>query len=757
VSSNDRSLERVEPEGRADLPLRSNAPPRAEYGARPNAGHPRPLGQAHDEETLDVRRVIWGLMRRRRQILAVAVLVLIPAAIATALAERLYRSSAMVQIDPEPMQVLPYREFDLPSLTPNYEMFMKSQEQILRGTALISRVAGRLRSELGPEAGTLESEVPNLSGRLWLQRIENTQIFRLGYVATQPDVAARVANIYAEEYLKQHFDARQQTREKAKQQLEAELRALEEGVRNSDRELVSYAQAHGISTAENARSLIQEKLATLSTQLTEVEAEVFAARSRLDSLGKASVAQFPEALTTPVILGLVSRLTSLEAEKTALRATFGPNWGAVVQKDKEMALAREQLEREKSAAIEQARQQALLEIRTAEHKRALIAGSTAEQQQVANRLDTATLQYNMIKGEADKNRKLYDGVLEQLKKTSLTSGMEFGGFRVIEQALPPRSVDSPRPLWNLSLAAILGLALGMCIAFVRDYWDTSVATVEDVEQLELLPVLGTLPLVQMPSPPRHLLGRVRRRLPAAAREAGISLASREDPGANQLAAAAIDLPANPMAAEDVRTICASLLLSRSGRPPRTLLITSAAPGEGKTTLAAALAQTLADTGAGTLLVDCDVRRGRLGSIFDITTDGGLTLYLAGHVAPAPTIHATANDNLFVVTAGPSAPNPPALLGSDRMKSFLTEMTSSFQFVILDAPPVMPLADARVLAQMVEGVVLIVRTGRASKSMIRRACLFLESAGGTVLGAVLNGVDDRGPDSPYHYYRDYYKN
>ena len=220
---------------------------------------------------------------------------------------------------------------------------------------------------------------------------------------------------------------------------------------------------------------------------------------------------------------------------------------------------------------------------------------------------------------------------------------------------------------------------------------------------------------------------------------------------------AIDLPANPMAAEDVRTVCASLLLSRSGRPPRTLLVTSAAPGEGKTTLAAALAQTLADTGAGTLLVDCDVRRGRLGSVFDIAADGGLTLYLAGHLAPAPTIHATSHDNLFVVTAGPSAPNPPALLGSDRMKAFLTEMTASFQFVILDAPPVMPLADARVLAHMVEGIILVVRAGRAPKSMIRRACLSLESAGGTVLGAVLNGMDAHGPNSPYHYYRDYYKN
>jgi capsular exopolysaccharide synthesis family protein len=421
-----------------------------------------------------------------------------------------------------------------------------------------------------------------------------------------------------------------------------------------------------------------------------------------------------------------------------------------------MALVREQLEREKSSAIDQARQQALLEIRTAENRRALISASTVEQQQVANRLDTATLQYNMIKGEADKNRKLYDGVLEQLKKTSLTSGMELGGFRVVEQAVPSASVDSPKPLWNLSLAALLGLALGISIAFARNYWDTSIATVEEVEQLALLPVLGTLPLAQKAPHPRHLFGKMRLRLPAGTRQPLTALAKPEERRDSGPSGDSIDLPANPMAAEDVRTICASLLLSRSGRPPRTLLVTSAAPGEGKTTLATALAQTLAETGANTLLVDCDVRRGRIGTIFDIAMDGGLTLYLAGHLASSPTIHATGNHKLFVVTAGPSAPNPPSLLGSDRMKSFLDNMMSSFQFVILDAPPVMPLADARVLARMAEGVILVVRAGLVPKSMVRRACLSLEAAGGTVLGAVLNGADEHGPNSPYHYYRDYYR-
>lgn len=724
-------------------------PPGAHRGWRRAAGPP-------EDEPLDVRRLLWGLMRRRRQIALVVALVVIPVAIATVLAERLYRASAMVQIDAEPVQVLPYREFDLPSQTPNFELFMKSEEEILRGSALSSRVAARLQTASSADAAALRAEIAHLGARLWLQRIENTQIFRLGYVAPSPDVAAAVANIYAEEYLKLHFDARQQTRERAKQQLEGELQALERGVRESDRELVAYAQEHGIPTGDNVQSLIAEKLAALSQQLTETETEAFAANSRLDGLQQASVQNFPEKLMTPVISGLVSQLANLEHQKTALRATFGPNWSAVVQKDSEIALVREQLQREKAVALEQARQQALMEVRTVETKRRLIAASTAEQQDLAHKLETASIQYNIIRGEADKNRKLYDGVLEQLKKTSLTSGMEFGGFRVVEAALPPQSIDSPRPLWNLSLAAFLGLALGISIAFIRNYWDTSITTVEDVEHLELVPVLGTVPLAAPSAAEPRLLERVRLRLPGGARPSGRLLTEATPSGPRPRSAASIDLPANPMVAEDMRSICASLLLSRSERPPRVILVTSAAPGEGKTTLATALARTLADSGAGTLLVDCDVRRGRLGSVFDIGGDGGLTLFLAGHLSAGPTLHATTHDNLFVVTAGPAAPNPPALLSSDKMKSFLTDVSSSFQFVILDAPPVMPLADARILARFAEGVILVVRSGQVPKSMVRRACHYLEAAGGTILGAVLNGVNGQGLDSPYHYYyREYY--
>lgn len=710
-----------------------------------------------EDRALDVRRLVRVLLQRKWEIAAAVCLVFLPVTIATYRAERLYRSSALVQVDPEPLQVLPYREIDLPRSGPNYELFMKSQEQLLTGPTIYERLADRLATE--PDADVLRGELSRLEDRLTMRRLHDTQMLMLSYVAVEPEVAARVANLYAEEYIKLHFETRQQTRDKARQLLQRELGDLEKRLQLSERDLVFYAQTHGISSADQGVSLLQEKLSAVGAQLSEAEAEVFAARTRLDAARRASLAEFPESLVSPVISGLVARLVQLEQELAVLRTRFGENWPAVIQKRTEIELTQDQLVRERSATLARAREQAALEFATADSKRKLLASALSEQQTLASRLESASIQYNILRREVETSRKMYEGLLERLKQTSVTAGMEFGGFHVVEPARPSNQVDSPNVRWNLSLGLLLGLALGVCVALARDYWDTSISTVEEIESLTVMPALGAVPYVQALAPARKLLARRRHAGVAAAGRASAETSLR-----GELTQSGDPMPvlghlaSNAEASEAVRNVCASILLSRSGRPPRVLMVTSAVAGEGKTTVASALGQALADGGARTLLVECDMRRPGFGAIFGAGSEGGLSLYLAGHVGPAPTIHPTSNHNLFVVSAGPSAPNPPALLNSEKLKSFLAEMTSSFQFVILDAPPVLPIADARVLAPLVEGVVLVVRAGLVSKHLVRRVYSLLEDTGASMLGAVLNGAELRqAAGSDYRYYRDYYGN
>jgi non-specific protein-tyrosine kinase len=202
--------------------------------------------------------------------------------------------------------------------------------------------------------------------------------------------------------------------------------------------------------------------------------------------------------------------------------------------------------------------------------------------------------------------------------------------------------------------------------------------------------------------------------------------------------------------EAVRNICASIVLSRSERPPKTLLVTSALPGEGKTTIANELGRAFADNGCRTLLVECDMRRPSFGRLLGVGSEGGLSLFLAGHIE-RPKFHQVIDDRLVVVAAGPTAPNPIALLHSEKMRAFLSEMTRTFQFVILDAPPVLPLADARMLGALSEGVVLVVRAGTTSRSDVRRACAALDGSS-RLLGTILNGTHPTGREAAY--YRQY---
>lgn len=705
---------------------------------------PPPTPRVEPDEAAELRRLIGVLIKGRWLILAVIVAVVVPVAIWTAMQPRLYRSSALIEIDPDPVQVLPYREIERPSLTANFEMFMKGQDQLLRSPVLVQRISERLQEDpekLLPEAAVLGSA-------LSVQRLENTYMFRVGYVAQDPAVAARIANIYAEEYIKSHFETRQRTREKAKELLEREIETLESRVQQSEKGLVSYAQQNKLpATATSAESPARAKLGQLLAENTQTEAEVMTLRSKLEMLEKSTPAEFPPSLIDNTLAGLQNKALQLEGELASLRGTFGENWPSVVAKRQEAELLAAQIDREKDRALAQAREQARLDFTVADNKRALVAKAVAEQQTLVNQVENATIEYNIIRREVDTNQKMYEGMLERLKMASVTTGMEFGGLQVVEPATPSGSVDSPKVFWNLLIASVLGLGLGICFVVARDYWDTTVQTMEEVEQYTGLPMLGSVPKLRASLTTRDRLESIKKSLPrlAPAKALNGSVAH----GHEQRPLPAV-LGADPVCAESIRNVCASILLSQSEHPPRVLMVTSAVPAEGKSTIACELARALAERGAPTLLVECDLRRPTFGRLFDVGPKDGLSMYLAGFTGDLPAIHEV-GDNLSVVVAGPPAPNPAALLNSDKLKALLSRSMKTHQFVILDAPPVIGLADSRVLAPSADGVVVVVRAGQVARTMLRRVCAMLESTGANIIGTILNGSEGDETAATYGYY------
>jgi capsular exopolysaccharide synthesis family protein len=624
---------------------------------------------------------------------------------------------------------------------------MMTQEQILKSPTLAARVAQRLRSE--PREENLNLEKFLLKQEFEIIRIQASQLFQISSLAPDPKFAAKTVNLFVEEYVKQHYESRQAIREKARQGLEKELASLEKRVQFSETELVRYARDNNILNLDpNQGELVQKKLSILDEQVANLEAELANAKSRLESVQSATAKEFPEKFMTPVIQDLNSRLLQLEHQLTALRTSYGENWPAVVQKRDEIKLVRAQFENEKSVVLAQAREQAQLDLRAVETRKRLISTSLGEQKDLVNRFHSASIQYNILRREVETNQKLYEGLLERLKQTGVMAGLEFGNIQVIEPGRPNPTVDTPKLLWNLGLAAFLGLALGICMAFLLDFWDTSISTLEEVEQVAAVPCLGSVPLIK-PS-------KLDLYLPVVHEKQLSGSLDEVKPVDPPLFGSPCGINSSPEVAEAMRTICASILLSRSEQIPRVIMFTSATPSEGKTTLVSHLGRAFADNGSKTLLVEADLRKPELSKRFRAGSENGLSLFLAGLQTALPKIHATDHPNLSLVTSGPKAPNPVALFNSEKMDYFLDKMSLSYQFVLIDAPPVLAVADARVLGSKADGVVLVVRAGRTSKNLVLRAKTLIEHSGATVLGMVLNGAKSEGYYGSYYSYNKYYQ-
>jgi capsular exopolysaccharide synthesis family protein len=301
----------------------------------------------------------------------------------------------------------------------------------------------------------------------------------------------------------------------------------------------------------------------------------------------------------------------------------------------------------------------------------------------------------------------------------------------------------------LTLGLLFGLALGVCLAFVLDFWDRTISSVQQLEDRMAIPALGSVPVIPKLAAKSNHKGLLRGNKTAESKSLALT-------PVKHLNGAAL----TPAAREAFRALCASILLSDSA-VPRTILVTSAVPGEGKTTMVEYLGKAFAESGAKTVLVELDMRKPQLADRLHLEQmDGtqGASLFLAGHSSKgsAPIV-ATATANLFLLPAGPRPPNPIALLSSDRLTDLLAHLKSEFRFVLIDSPPILTVADARVIGPKVDGVVLVAKAKQTPRELIDRARTQIMNAGARMLGCALNGVESHNDFYPYYnrYYNETY--
>jgi capsular exopolysaccharide synthesis family protein len=363
----------------------------------------------------------------------------------------------------------------------------------------------------------------------------------------------------------------------------------------------------------------------------------------------------------------------------------------------------------------------------------------AKEKTEVGKLNQLLIEHNILKREFDTNQQLYDNLLQHLKDATVSAGLRATNIHLVDPALVPTAPVRPRIMYNIAMGLMVGVVLGITLAFALESLDTSVKSAEELERLLAAPALAVIPLVR--SSWRRMGG------------------DRSQPLDGAVESIVLNHPNSSMA-ESYFTLRTSILLSSALRPPQALLVTSAQPGEGKTSTSLNLALGLAQRGVPVVVVDADLRRPGISRALGLSENGaGLSTLLSGaHSLDEVLRQFEPVPNLWVLPAGPQPPNPANLLSSPSMESVMHDLRGRFEHLVVDSAPLLMVTDATILSRLVDGVVLVVESGITARRALVRAHKILESAGGRILGTVLNKWDARneGYYSGYgSYYRGYY--
>ncbi len=581
----------------------------------------------------------------------------------------------------------------------------------------------------------LEPYEDTLRENLAIEPVERTNLVNISFTHTDPQIASNVVNTLAAIFRENDILDETAGADRANTLLGNQIVELQAQIaRDQDARLAAMRRSGLPLGNKPGQNLTEVRLTTYSSQLQAAEAErkeaeaAYAAATR--ARNTASIWDIPEVQKNENISKLRARILELDEQRAALLVTYTEEWPAVKRIDEQLKKLKGELERQPEQIIAGLKNR----YESSRDKEAKLRTSYYTEQGTANAQSTSEMGLSDISQRIETNKQLYQTYLQRQRELTITQSDRTNNVSTVEEARTPRAPIGPPRMRNIIIAFLLSVGVGIGLAFLLDYLDDTLKSVEDVDRHLHLP---TLALIPAPREVRRLLGRS---------------APDPEPGTNT-ALALIDDVRSPVA-EAYRHLRTSLLLSSAGQPPKTVLVTSSQPSEGKTTTVVNIATMLAQTGADVLVLDCDLRRPRVHAHFGMPNTRGVTNYLSGDSNVSELVQTYDKlPNLKVIPSGPVPPNAAELLGSDEMRKLLYVLAENFTHIVIDSPPAISFTDASILSTMVDGVMLVVHGGRSSRSVVRRAKQQLQDVGAHIFGIVLNNVKMEGTD--YYYYSGYY--
>ena len=572
-----------------------------------------------------------------------------------------------------------------------------------------------------------ESRLPN----------KETRLIEIAYTSRDPRLAAAIVNAIADAFAANNLEKKTKSGNTSSDFLNKRIAELQSQIRTGEEKLIAYGRDNEILSLEPTQNTVVDRLSGLNKQLLEAENDRKFAEAAYRAAEQPGAAAALARENAKHIDDAEQKLTDLQQRRAQLLVDATEEWPEVKEVDQQIATLAQKIDEMKATALATVITNLKTKYEQSLAREDSLRKSFDQQRGQTLTQNEAAINYHIIQQEIETNKNLLDGLLQRAKENDVAVAGTPNNINVVDYAIAPAESVGPQRLLTVALSALIAILFGVALAVFLEYLDNTVRSTDDVESLLGVPALAIIP---------SAAGIKRRKLPANTSPNGGSIDRPE---------LLAHFYAQPALSESYRQLRTSILLSTPGRPPKTLLVTSGAPQEGKTTTSVNIAISLAQLSARVLIIDADLRRPRVHSILNLPNKKGLSTTLSRAITEEAVLGVIERDEdsgLSVLTSGPIPPNPAELLGSAAMKTLLETIEPHFEYIIIDSPPIAKVTDGVLLASTVDGVILVVHGGRSSRELVRGARKLLQTAGARVLGVVLNNVKSREMD---YYYDNYY--
>jgi len=708
-----------------------------------NAAWPRPTSEDGDWQRASV------LLRHHWRLAALFMLAVVVATMAVSLAMKpVYEPEAKIELDPPGHEIFSLQAGADGSADAEY---LETQSQKLQSDELAVRVIRLLRLDQKPEfagkgrvasAGTSSDggNAPTLTAaenaalrsfrsKLSIRRDTSSRLVFIKFASHDPVLAATIVNTIIGQYVETTFETRHNAIAQSSAWLSRELDDVRQKMAQSNQALEQFQKTSGVADVGDNRSTLSEQMGELDRQLGQAAAERIQAESYLKQIRSSGPEALPQARNNPVVQSLVQKLAEANSELAQASVIYGPNHPNVRKLRNQAAELQAQIaaqrleivtELKASAGASQARERLLNQ---------QIHETTQELNKVA--------QYNSLKKEVQANSDLYNSLYAKIKEAGITAASKSSNIRVVDRARVLDVPTRPRILFNLLGSCVVGLIGGILIAFGRERFESRIHTAEDVRR-----VTGTSSIAMIPD-----FGPARKTKLLRGAEAALDSGAGRQPAQKFL----LTRPNSPEA-EAMRSLYTSVMLARPDNPPKALLIASPFQGEGKTTVAINLAIALSQRGR-TVLVDGDLRRPGVALAFGLTANKGLSEVLSDEISLDEVLVPNSNLlSLFVLPAGFASAPAAQLASSQAMRTVIESLRERFDHIVIDSPPILAFSDSRALSSLVDGVIMVGRSGSTTRQALNRSMeLLSEVHSAPILDIVLNAAANFNfPDYGYGY-------